>query len=216
VELLPPPPFFQQPVITNQIPPEQSMVNDRQVPSMSGHQKSNVTEPSSFPVIIQSNNSLLDNERQFSNNNNNQSNDDDIDEIELSSDDDNDRTAMAHMSTIDEPVTNSNLIDDQDESTFISDEQIETNESSNIPPIPMDVSNSNDRDLYETVSSTSLSNQSTFDTHLSTDDRVTSRYISIFISLKNEIYSYLVSIVNQFHPIFNLMQVLVVQMIIYD
>jgi hypothetical protein len=186
VELLPPPPFFQQPVITNQIPPEQSMVNDRQVPSMSGHQKSNVTEPSSFPVIIQSHNSLLDNERQFSNNNNNQSNDDDIDEIELSSDDDNDRTAMAHMSTIDEPVTNSNLIDDQDESTFISDEQIETNESSNIPPIPMDVSNSNDRDLYETVSSTSLSNQSTFDTHLSTDDRVTSRYISFFISLKKK------------------------------
>jgi hypothetical protein len=81
------------------------------------------------------------------------------------------------MSTMDEPVTSSNLIDDQDESTFISDEQIETNESSNIQPIPTDGSISNDKDLYDNVSSTSISNQSTFDTQLSAEERATSRYI---------------------------------------
>jgi len=134
---------------------------------MNGHQIS------SFPVIIQSNNLLVDNERQSSNNN--QSNEDDIDEIELSSDDENDRTAITHMSNIDEPVTSSNLIDDQNESTFISDEQIETSQSSNIPLLPVEVSNSNDRDSYDNVSSTSISNQSTFDTGMSTDERVTSR-----------------------------------------
>jgi hypothetical protein len=151
--------------------------NDRQVPTISNQQKSNVNENSLFPVILQSNNLLINNERQFSNNNNNQSNEDEIEEIELSSDDDNDQTAIAHMSNIDEQVTSSNLIDDQDDSTFISDEQVETNQSSNLPPIPNEISNSNDRDLYEHVSSTStsLSNQSTFDTRLSSDERVTSR-----------------------------------------
>jgi hypothetical protein len=133
----------------------------------------NGNQISSFPVIIQSNNLLIDNERHSSNNN--QSNEDDIDEIELSSDDENDRTAITHMSNIDEPVTSSNLIDDQNESTFISDEQIETSQSSNIPPLPVEVSNSNDRDSYDNVSSTSISNQSTFDTGMSTDERVTSR-----------------------------------------
>jgi hypothetical protein len=128
------------------------MINDRQVPSMNVQFKSNAIEISSFPVIIQSNN-----QRQSSN-------EDDIDEIELSSDDDNDRTATANISNLDEPVTSSNLIDNQDDSTFMSDEQIETNESSNILPIPTEISNSNDRDLYEHVSSTSISNQSTSDT----------------------------------------------------
>jgi len=147
--------------------------NDRQVPSMNGHQKSNTIEISSLPVIIQSNNLLMENEKQSLNTN--QSNEDDIEEIELSSDDDNDRTAIIHTDNIDEPVTSSNLIDDQDDSTFISDEQIETNESSNIPHIPNEVSNTNDRDLYENVSNSSISNQSTFDTQLSTDERITSR-----------------------------------------
>jgi hypothetical protein len=122
--------------------------------------KSNATEFSSFPVIIQSNNLHL--------NNPNASNGDDIDEIELSSDDDdddddNDRTTMAQQSNMDELVTSSNLIDNQDDSTFMSNEQ-ETNESSNIPPLPNETSSSNDRDLYEHVSSTSVSNQSTSDT----------------------------------------------------
>ncbi len=162
MELLPPPPFLQQQQqqqakVTNDIPLEHSLINDRQVPSMNVPSKFNATEISSFPVIIQSNNLLL--------NNPNPSNEDDIDEIELSSDDDdNDRTATTHQSNIDEPVTSSNLIDNQDDSIFMSDEQIETNESSNIPPIPTEISNSNDRDLYEHVSSTSISNQSTFDT----------------------------------------------------
>jgi hypothetical protein len=153
MELLPPPPFLQQQLkVINDIPQEHSMINDRQVPSMNVQFKSNAIEISSFPVIIQSNN-----QRQSSN-------EDDIDEIELSSDDDNDRTATANISNLDEPVTSSNLIDNQDDSTFMSDEQIETNESSNILPIPTEISNSNDRDLYEHVSSTSISNQSTSDT----------------------------------------------------
>ena len=120
----------------------------------------------------------MENGRQFSNNN--QSNEVDIDEIELSSDDDNDRTTTPHMSTMDEPATSSNLINDQDESTFISDEQIETNESSNIQPIPNEGSISNDKDLYDNVSSTSISNQSTFDTRLSNEERATSRYFLLF------------------------------------
>jgi hypothetical protein len=153
MELLPPPPFLQQQLkVINDIPQEHLMINDRQVPSMNVQLKSNAIEISSFPVIIQSNN-----QRQSSN-------EDDIDEIELSSDDDNDRTATANISNLDEPVTSSNLIDNQDDSTFMSDEQIETNESSNILPIPTEISNSNDRDLYEHVSSTSISNQSTSDT----------------------------------------------------
>jgi len=154
MELLPPPPFLQQQLkVINDIPQEHSMINDRQVPSMNVQFKSNAIEISSFPVIIQSNNQRRS------------SNEDDIDEIELSSDDDNDRTATANISNLDEPVTSSNLIDNQDDSTFISDEQTETNESSIIPPIPStEVSNSNDRDSYEHVSSTSISNQSTSDT----------------------------------------------------
>ena len=116
--------------------------------------KSNATEISSFPVIIQSNNVHLT-----------PSNGEDIDEIELSSDDDdNDRTTTAHQLNLDEPVTSSNLIDNQDDSTFMSNEQIETNESSNIQPITTEISSSNDRDLDEPVSSTSVSNQSTSDT----------------------------------------------------
>lgn len=160
--------------------------NDRQVPLINGHQKSNGNEMLSFPVIIQSNNLLIDNERQPSNNNNNQLNDDDddddddIEEIEISSDDDDDdnhhQTTIQHVSNIDEPVTNSNLMDDQDDSTYMSSEQVETNQSSsNIPPVPVEISNSNDRDLYEHVSSNGISNPSTFDTRLSTDERATSR-----------------------------------------
>jgi len=183
VELLPPPPFFQQPIITNYIPSEQTVLitneNDRQVPSMDSHQISNATGISSFPIIIQSNNLLMENERQSSKVN--QSNEVDIDEIELSSDDDddgdNDRTAIAQMSNTDVPTSNSNLINDQDESTFVSDEPMDINESSNILPIPTEISNSDDRDLYDNVSSTSISNQSTFDTRLSAEERATSRYV---------------------------------------
>ena len=183
--LLPPPPsVFQQPIITNYISQEQSVLitneNDRQVPSMDHHQRSNTIGISSFPIIIQSNNLLMENERHSLQKN--PSNEVDIDEIELSSDDDddNDRTAIAQISNMDEPTTNSNLINDQDESTFTSDEPMETNQSSTMPPMPTEISNSNDRDLYDNVSSTSISNQSTFDTRLSAEERATSRYRYLF------------------------------------
>lgn len=166
MELLPPPPFLQQSKLTSNPSQEQSLINDREVPSMNGQPKSNASEGLSYPVIIQSMNNGKENSNHHS------SNENDLEEIELSSDDDNeddddddqDRTTTAQMSNIDEPVTSSNLIDQQDSSTTMSDEQIETNESSNIPPIPIDVSNSNDRDSSEHVTSTSMSNQSTFDT----------------------------------------------------
>ncbi|CAF3697955.1 unnamed protein product [Rotaria sordida] len=187
VELLPPPPFFQyQPIVTNYISQKQSVVttdeNDRQVPSIDNHKKSDQIEISSFPIITQSNNIFIENKIQPSNNNNNddnnnnnnQSNEDDIDEIELSSNDDNDRTETIQMSNIDESVASRNLITDQDESTFMSVEHVETNESSTIPPMPIEVSNSNDKDLYDIVSSTGISNQSTSDTRLSAEDRATS------------------------------------------
>ncbi|CAF2516189.1 unnamed protein product [Rotaria sp. Silwood2] len=179
VELLPPPPFFQyQPTNTNYISQEQLAIttdeNDRQVPSIDNCKKSDPTDTSSFPIITQSNNIFIGNEIESSNNNNNQSNEDDIDEIELSSNDDNDRTETVQMSTINECVTSTNLIIDQDESTFMSVEQLETNVSSTIPPIPIEVSNSNDKDLYEIVSSIGVSNQSESDTRLSTEERATS------------------------------------------
>jgi hypothetical protein len=174
---------------------------------MNGYQKSNpITEVSSLPIIIQSNNLLIENERQSSINN--QSDDVDIDEIELSSDDDddNDRTAIAERSMIDELATSSNLVNDEDESTY--DEQMETNESSSIPPLPLDVSNSNDRDLYDNVSSSSISNQSTFDTRLSAEEQATIRYIYYFLLVNNEKRtSFLVPMVNQCHQIFDLMRV---------
>lgn len=177
MELLPPP------IIRSCIPSQQLILtineNDRQVPSIDTHQKSSTTGLSSFPIIIQSNKLLIENERQsLINNNNNQSNGIEIDEIELSSDDDdNDRTATVQMSNMDEPTTNSNLMNDQDESTFTSDEPMETNHSSNILSMPTEISNSNDRDLYENVSTTSISNQSTFDT----EEQATSRYLYLFL-----------------------------------
>ncbi|CAF3491713.1 unnamed protein product [Rotaria sp. Silwood1] len=181
VELLPPPPFFQyQPTNTNYISQEQSIVttddNDRQVPSIDNHKKSDTTDISSFPIITQTNHIFTENESESSNNynNNNQSNEIDIDEIELSSNDDNDQTETVQTSNIDDSVTSTNLIMDQDESTFMSGEQIETNVSSTIPPIPIEVSNSSDKDLYEIVSSNGVSNQSISDTRLSTEERATS------------------------------------------
>lgn len=164
VELLPPPPFLQQSTMTSR------ELNDREVPSFNGQHKSDAIEGSSFPVIIQSDNSLLTTDKQ--NSNHQPSNGNDLEEIELSSSDDddvdddvdNDQTTIAQVSNIDEPVTSSNIIDPQDYSTTMSDEPIETNESSNILPMPIEGSNSNERDSSEQVSSTSMSNQSTSDT----------------------------------------------------
>jgi hypothetical protein len=93
---------------------------------MNGYQKSNpITEVSSLPIIIQSNNLLIENERQSSINN--QSDDVDIDEIELSSDDDddNDRTAIAERSMIDELATSSNLVNDEVFHHYLSMYQIQ-------------------------------------------------------------------------------------------
>lgn len=170
MELLPPPPFVQQSNLTSHSPQEQSLINDREVPSINGQPKSDPNEGSSYPVIVQSTNTILNNGT--GNSSHHSSNENGLDEIELSSDDDDDdvedddqdRTAIAQMSNMDEPVTSSNLIDQQDYSNTMSDEQIETNESSSIPPIPIEASNSNDRDSSEHVSSTSMSDQSAFDT----------------------------------------------------
>lgn len=95
--LPPPPPSLQQ-----------SLLNDRQVPSITNHLKINGTELSSFPTNL-----LVDEQNQ-------------INEVELSSD---------------------------DESAFLSDEQVETTISSNIPP------------LTNETTETSLSSPSTFETH---------------------------------------------------
>ena len=114
-----------------------------------------------------------------------QSNEIDIDEIELISDDedadpdhdDHDRTAIAHVSTLDETTTttHSNINHDQDESSIVSDEPMETNQSSGMPLASVEISNSNDQDVYDNVSSSGVSNQSTVDTGMSSDERLTSR-----------------------------------------
>jgi hypothetical protein len=105
-----------------------------------------------------------------------------VDEIDLSSIDDHDQTpaeiAIAtYMSPIDKPTIDSSFTDDQDESTNIYDEKLENNDSSNIPPATNEISNFNDPDLYDNVSSTCASNQSTTDSRLLTNEHVISKYI---------------------------------------
>ncbi|CAF0999050.1 unnamed protein product [Adineta ricciae] len=162
VELLPPPPFFQTQV--NFIPQTQTIsppnANDRQVPSLDAHPKLNPPELSSFPIIIQSNNLLIENDRPFIAKN--QTTTVHIEEIELSSDDD----------TNEQPVR-ADIGQDQEESTLISDELTDTNQSANALPITSETSNSNEQDFYEHVSDTSLSNQSTVDTCLSAQEQLT-------------------------------------------
>ena len=102
---------------------------------------------------------MIENDRQFIAKN--QTTTVHIDEIELSSDDD----------TNEKPVR-ADIGQDQEESTLISDELTETNQSANVLPITSETSNSNDQDFYEHVSDTSLSNQSTVDTCLSAQEQV--------------------------------------------
>ena len=154
--------------------------NDRQVPSFNGHASFDGTDLPAFPSMTAWDNPAVRNEKLSSHIH--PSNQIDIDEIELISDDDedaddNDRTAIAQVSTLDETTTttNSNLHHEQDESTSMSDEQMETNHSSDMPPAPVEISNSNDRDVYDNVSSSGVSNQSTVDTGMSSDEHPTSR-----------------------------------------
>ncbi|CAF1228584.1 unnamed protein product [Adineta steineri] len=185
----PPPPFFhhhhhqQQPTIPNYNPQDQVIShtneNDRQVPSLDKNHIINNTDISSFPIIIQSNNLLIENETQYINNHS--SNDVDIDEIELSSDDDDDAnerttttTTTVQMLNYEEPTASSNLMNDQDESTFVSDEQMDTNQSSSMQPMTTEISDSNDRDLYENANTGSINNQSTSNTRLSGEEQARS------------------------------------------
>ncbi|UJR28577.1 hypothetical protein I4U23_009810 [Adineta vaga] len=167
VELLPPPPFFpiQQAFNTNSIPQKQTVsppnLNDRQVPSIDTHQKNNPSDLPSFPIIIQSNNLLIENEKQLITNR--QTIEVHIDEIELSSDDDSRERTL---------VMNSNVGRDRDESTSISNELIEMNLPLNVRTMPSEISISNDRDIYEHISSSDHSNQSTVDTRLSAQEQV--------------------------------------------
>ena len=178
--------------------------NDHQVPSSNRHYPADTNAAAvavaaaaaTFSSFSQSS-SVLVNKDRFSAVIN-ASNDISVDEIELSSgddededddddedaDEDDDRTATAaatttgegaHSTATDEPVRNFNSINDQDESTSSSEEQMETTESSMVPPILDEVSNSEDGDIYDNVSSTSLSNQSAFGTCLSSNGRITSR-----------------------------------------
>ena len=100
----------------------------------------------------------------------------DDNEIELSSDDDQDQTLN---DTMDSPVnklrTDLNRNGDQEESDDVSNEPMETNESSNIQPITTEVSISDDRDVDDHGSNASMSNQSTVDTGLSTNGQGTSK-----------------------------------------
>lgn len=108
-------------------------------------------------------------------------------EIELSSgddeddDDDDDGNTTAHDQTIQDAgdssvnksITDSNMIGDQDESNdALSNEPMETNESSNLPPVTNEVSTSDDRETDDYVS---ISNPSTVDTGSSTNERGTSK-----------------------------------------
>ncbi|CAF2061518.1 unnamed protein product [Rotaria magnacalcarata] len=213
-ELLPPPPVFHhQPIIKLHIsqeePVEAQLENDRQVPSIDNHINSVTTDGSSFPIIAQSNNVFLKDEKDSSNNNNNQSSEADIEEIELSSnnddDDDDDRIETVHTPHNDEPINSTNIVIEQDESSFMSAEQMETNESLTIQPPPpppaatSEVSNSNDRYLYEHANSTGISNQSTSDTRLSTEEGTSfnnvplvasNRYLNANVSSSNDNYMF--------------------------
>jgi hypothetical protein len=172
VELLPPPPFFQ----TQPPEPITSTVNDndRQVPSMDTFPKPNAVSFSSYPIIVHSNNLLIDNERQRIANN--QSDDANIDEIELSSDEDvQDRTPKTSMANFDEPTSTSSLTHEQTESTSTADELVQINQLASAPPLPAEVSNSHDGDAYEQASDPSLNNQPTSDTHSSSRGQATTR-----------------------------------------
>ncbi|CAF5070421.1 unnamed protein product, partial [Rotaria magnacalcarata] len=73
------------------------------------------------------NNVFLKDEKDSSNNNNNQSSEADIEEIELSSnndddDDDDDRIETVHTPHNDEPINSTNIVIEQDESSFMSAE----------------------------------------------------------------------------------------------
>ncbi|CAF3194556.1 unnamed protein product [Rotaria socialis] len=217
VELLPPlpPAFHHQPIIKHHIsqeePVEAKLENDRQVPSIDNHIKSETTYTSPFPIIAQSNNVFLKDEKDLSNNNNNnnnQSNEADIEEIELSSnndDDGDDRVETGYTPHKDEPINSTSIVIEQDESSFMSAEQTEINESLTIPPLPpapatFEVSNSNDRYLYEHASSTGISNQSTSDTRLSTEEQISfssnvplvasNHYLNTNVSSSNDNYMF--------------------------
>lgn len=209
MELLPPPPFFEQPLSQpNHISQESTLPvvnnNDHQVPSSNGHYPADTNSAAAavaatFPSFSQSSSVLVS--KDTSSAVIDASNDISVDEIELSSDDDedddeeddeddddddddNERTTTAaatttgeeaHSTAMDGPAMNFNSINDQDESTSGSEEHMETTESSMAPPILDEVSDPEDRDIFDNVSSTSLSNQSAFGTRLSSNGRVTSR-----------------------------------------
>ena len=149
--------------------------NNRNISSIDKHKNSNADEISSIPLIIPSTD---ENER-----NNHSSTKQNIDEIELSSsDDDNDQHTTLDLSNIDNSLSKSNLIVNQDTSTIISTEHMEINISSMTRLAPIEISNSSDEDLYEDASS---STHSISDNRVLIDEQTISRYISS--------YSYLLS-----------------------